>query len=174
MKVNLLPQELRRRAGVSPWLRYLGGFIIFLVLVPMLYTIWLYLDVARLSRAEAVLATRLEELRPLDALLTERNALAQEVQVLRQAVGEREHFIPSIYLAELLKLLPAQTVMGNLSLNKDVLSFSGTVGSYTEAAYLLVLFESSQLFANPVLSGLTAAEAGYSFSFTVELAEGVE
>jgi len=174
MKVNLLPQELRRRAGVAPWLRYLGGLVVFLVLVPMLYTLWLYLDVARLARAEVALEMRLEELRPLDTLLTERNTLAQEVQALRQAIGERAFFAPSIYLAELLKLLPAQTQIANLSLDEQTLSFSGTVGSYTEAAYLLVLFESSRLFANPVLSGLTAAEAGYSFSFTVELAGGEE
>ncbi|MBS4053181.1 MAG: PilN domain-containing protein [Thermaerobacter sp.] len=174
MKVNLLPLEMRRRSDLSPYQRYLGGFVAALVLLPMLYTLMVYLDTNRLSREEAALEARLEVLRPLEGLLAERNTLAQEVQVLRQAMAAREKFAPSIYLEEMLKLLPPQTILADLALDRETLRFSGTLGSYTEAAYLLVLFESSPLFTNPVLSHLTADEAGFAYDFTVELAGGEE
>jgi len=172
VKINLLPPKMRRMAGRANRLRYAVVIGLVIVLMPVYFTYRLGVTVERLAQNELTLKNRVGLLTPFDALLTERAELEKRVAELKQAGGERIHFVPTIHLDELLRLLPPSTFLSSIALDKGSLRFNGVVGSLTEAATLLKLIQTSPLYDSPLLSQLSSEPRGYRFEISATLLGG--
>lgn len=171
MKINLLPLERRTQPTRYRNVALLVCSLLCVVGALSYYTYSLVLDITELRAEKDSLATAVSALAPIDALLKEDARLRQELVRLQGEAGPQATKIMP-YVDELARLLPDTVALSELSVDSSRMSLRGETPSYALAAALLKWLEGSDVFADPVLSGLQASPNGYRFEVVVETKVG--
>ena len=95
-----------------------------------------------------------------------------ELAALGEALGTQGGMLPTVYLNEVARLVPAQIVLSELSIDKDRLYFRGTTQSYATAALLMEYIAGSDLLAEPMIAYLSSEQSGYRFELTAQIRAG--